>query len=81
MLPGDFIRPFGHDRARSLNDYLSHRQVDVPFRRQIPLVCLGSEVLLVCGIGAGAVPLWHGRDETWIRLTWSGRMPWLEGIR
>ena len=73
---GDRIRPFGMTGSRALQDYLTDRKVDRPWRDRIPLLCRGNEVLLVAGIGAGAVPNWDP-EEPHICLEWEGEMPWL----
>ncbi len=78
--PGDRIRPFGFSGTRKLQDYLTDRGVEAPWRDQIPLLCRGSEVLLAGGVGAGHVPLWENNQD-WIRLTWTGPMPWEESER
>lgn len=75
--PGDFIRPFGMAGQQSLQDYFVNRRIDAPFRDVIPLLCRGSEVLLVCGVGAGDIPRWS-REEDNLRLTWTGTMPWTD---
>lgn len=71
---GDFIRPFGQEGRQSLQDYLVDHKIDAPFRDQLPLFCMGQEVLLVCGVGAGHVPRWQ---EGFLKAIWSGEMPWL----
>ncbi len=71
---GDFIRPFGQEGRQSLQDYLVDHKIDAPFRDQLPLLCVGQEVLLVCGVGAGHVPRWQ---EGFTEAIWSGEMPWL----
>lgn len=72
---GDWIRPFGSEGRQSLQDYLVNRRVDAPFRDQVPLVCRGSEVLLVCGVGAGNIPrIQMGQDG--VLLRWKGECPW-----
>ena len=76
-IPGDRIRPFGSTGSRKLQDYLTDRKVDEPFRDRIPLLCRGNEVLLVCGVGAGNVPAWNPADDP-VRLTWTGAIPWME---
>lgn len=76
-IPGDRIRPFGSSGSKKLQDYLTDRRVPEPFRDQIPLLCRGSEVLLVCGVGAGSVPDWNPHSPS-VRLTWHGNMPWNE---
>ena len=53
-----------------------NRRVDAPFRDRIPLLCRGSEVLAAGGVGAGGVPRWK-REDGWLRLTWTGEMPWM----
>ena len=75
--PGDRIRPFGSTGSRKLQDYLTDRRIGEPFRDRIPLICRGKEVLLVCGVGAGSIPRWN-RDDTPVRITWHGDMPWTE---
>lgn len=52
---GDYIRPFGMEGKQSLQDYLVNRRVEAPFRDWIPLLVRGSEVLWVCGVGAGHI--------------------------
>ena len=73
--PGDRIRPFGSKGSRKLQDYLTDRHIDEPFRDSVPLLCRGSEVLLAAGIGAGNIPLWD-QDAENERLVWTGYMPW-----
>lgn len=75
--PGDRIRPFGSTGSKKLQDYLTDRRIGEPFRDRIPLVCRENEVLLVCGVGAGNIPRWK-RDESPVRITWHGDMPWTE---
>lgn len=73
--PGDRIRPFGGPGSKKLQDYLTDRRIPEPFRDQIPLLCRGGEVLLVCGVGAGDIPVWNGKTPA-VRLSWHGKMPW-----
>ena len=75
--PGDRIRPFGCTGSRKLQDYLTDRHVAEPFRDQIPLLCRDGEVLLVCGVGAGNIPIWNEHSPS-VRLTWHGNIPWNE---
>lgn len=75
--PGDRIRPFGSRGSRKLQDYLTDRKIAEPFRDQIPLLCRGNEVLLVCCVGAGDVPKWDPEQNP-VRLTWYGKAPWNE---
>ncbi len=73
--PGDRIAPFGMKGEKSLQDYLTDRKVDRAWRDRIPLLCRGSEVLLVAGVGAGRIPPWQTEEKS-IRLSWCGDMPW-----
>lgn len=73
--PGDWIRPFGMDGRQSLQDYLVNRRVDEPFRDLVPLVCRGSEVLFVCGVGAGGIPRWSPETVN-LRVDVTGVIPW-----
>ncbi len=72
--PGDWIRPFGGGRKR-LQDYLTDKRVDAPFRHRVPLLCRGSEVLLAAGVGAGDIPPLNHTTRN-IRAVWQGDMPW-----
>jgi len=72
---GDYIRPFGSQGRQSLQDYLVNRHIDAPFRDEIPLLCRGSEVVWVCGVGAGEAV--RGQpDEERILVRLEGEMPW-----
>lgn len=73
--PGDWMRPFGSNGRKSLQDVLVDRHIDQPFRDHIPLLCRGDEVLLAAGIGAGAVPACT-KDQAFVLLRWEGDMPW-----
>ena len=74
---GDRIRPFGSKGSRKLQDYLTDRGVDYPWRDRIPLLCNGTEVLLVGGVGAGGIPRGNPEADN-VRLRWTGRMLWSE---
>ena len=76
--PGDRIHPFGSAGSRKLQDYLTDRGIEEPWRDQVPLVCRGNEVLLAGGVGAGCVPRWKP-EEAHVRMIWQGEMPWMEG--
>lgn len=75
--PGDWIRPFGSGHSRPLHDYFQSRRTELPFRRAVPLLCRGDEVLLAAGLGAGDLPPWRA-GEAHERLVWTGPMPWAE---
>lgn len=75
--PGDWIRPFGQRGRQSLQDYFVNKRVDAPFRDHVPLLCRGSEVLLVSGVGAGDVPPFNTTADQ-VMLRWLGDMPWAQ---
>jgi tRNA(Ile)-lysidine synthase len=74
---GDRIVPFGMRTEKSLQDYLVDRKIDEPWRDRIPLLCRGHEVLWAGGVGTGNIPVWS-ENETNLRMTWHGTMPWAE---
>ncbi len=73
--PGDWLIPFGGVGRKSLQDYLVDRRIDAPFRDSVPLVCRGSEVLLVGGVGAGNLPRVDGAEGI-VVVAWRGEMEW-----
>ena len=72
---GDFIRPFGMTGRQSLQDYFVNRRVDAAFRDCVPLLCRGSEVLLVGGVGAGNIPQVDDINDV-VLVKWKQRFPW-----
>lgn len=75
--PGDRIHSFGMRGQKKLQDYLTDRGIDEPWRDSIPLLCRDGEVIWACGVGTGAVPLWEaGRSS--VRLICKGKMPWIK---
>ena len=73
--PGDRITPIHSGHARPLREYFRDRGVEAPFRRWIPLLCDGSDVLMVPGLGRGELPEAAADDEIlWVK--WTGDMPW-----
>jgi len=50
--PGDVISPFGMKGTQSLQDYLTNRKIDQPFRDVMPLLAVDREVLWIPGVGA-----------------------------
>ncbi len=72
---GDFIRPFGSEGRQSLQDYFVNRRVDAAFRDRVPLLCRGSEVLLVGGVGAGNVPRTNEINDP-VLVRWTQTFPW-----
>lgn len=75
---GDHIRPFGMGGTQSLQDYLTNRHVDAPFRERVPLLCRGSEVLLVGGVGSGSVPRTEEMNDP-VLIRWREDFPWRRG--
>ena len=73
--PGDFIRPFGMQGAKKLKDYLIDRQIDLPFRDAWPLVCQGSEVLWVIGVGASEALRTSHEDQAAKLMAYTGMLP------
>ena len=72
---GDFIRPFGMQGTKKLKDYLIGRQIDLPFRDDWPLVCQGSEVLWVIGVGASETLRMAPGDQAAKLLAYTGMLP------
>lgn len=75
---GDHIRPFGMGGTQSLQDHLTNRHVDAPFRCRIPLLCRGSEVLLAGGVGAGNIPRTDEMNDP-VLVRWTQIFPWQRG--
>ena len=75
--PGDWITPFGLKGSMPLKEYLIAKQVDAPFRDGVPLLCRGSEVLMIPGVGVGGIPP-MSKKEQHIMLRWTGDMPWAQ---
>ena len=71
--PGDYITPFGMDGTKSLQDYLTDKKVDRPFRKHLPLLCKGQEVLWVIGVGASEKMRALPDDEMNLLLCYPGR--------
>lgn len=61
--------------TKKLQDFLTDRGIDEPWRDKIPLICRDSEVLMAAGIGTGRIPVWNAACDN-IRIRWSGDMPW-----
>lgn len=72
--PGDFIIPFGMNGKKSLQDYLTDKKVDRPFRDHLPLLCKGQEVLWVIGVGASEKMRAHPDDSMNVLLHYPGRL-------
>ena len=74
-LDGDRIIPFGMKKHRKLQDYLTDRKIDSPFRDHIPLLCRGDEILWVIGVGPSeSCRISDPQDAVILRYT--GQLPW-----
>ena len=72
---GDRIIPFGMNKHRKLQDYLTDRKIDGPFRDHIPLLCRGDEILWVIGVGPSeSCRISDPHDAVILRYT--GQLPW-----
>ena len=72
---GDRIVPFGMKNHRKLQDYLTDRKIDGPFRDHIPLLCRGDEILWVIGVGPSeSCRISDQKDAVILRYT--GQLPW-----
>lgn len=72
---GDYIQPFGMTGRKSLKEYMIDHGVDRPFRDAWPLVCTGSEVLWVVGIGASEKLRVNDQNAPQHQLIFSGLLP------
>lgn len=70
---GDYIQPFGMQGRKTLKEYFIDHGVDRPFRDAWPLVCRGSEVLWVIGVGASEKLRVYADDEN--KLIYAGNLP------
>ena len=53
-LPGDYIHPFGRTGGKSLKKFLNEQRVPPRDRDTLPFVALGSEIVWIPGLAAGA---------------------------
>ena len=60
---GDRIIPFGMKGSMKLKDYFIERGLDQPFRDSWPILCDGSDVLWVIGIGASQLLNIENREK------------------
>ena len=51
--PGDRIHPLGAKGSKSMQDYFVDQKIPRPFRRYVPLLCIGSQVIWAIGLGVG----------------------------
>lgn len=72
---GDFIQPFGMRGTQKIKDYMSARGIDPPFRSSWPLLCCGSEVIWVIGVGASEKLRTSAQDTGIVQMIFSGDLP------
>ena len=53
LRPGDRIHPLGAKGTKSMQDYFVDKKVPRPFRKYIPLLCVGSRIVWAVGVGVG----------------------------
>ena len=73
--PGDAIRPFGANGQKPLRRYLIDRKLDQPFRKTLPVVAIGKQVLWAVGVGAAECT--RVVREPSILFTLQGELPWI----
>ncbi len=73
-LSGDTIRPFGASGQKPLRRYLTDQKLDPPFRRYLPVLAIGHEVLWAVGVGA-AENTRLSKDSA-VLFTLQGTVPW-----
>lgn len=72
--PGDRIHPLGAKGTKSLQDYLVDRRIDRPFRDYLPLMCIGTQVIWVIGVGPGEEARVSPGEEACL-LEYEGALP------
>ena len=71
---GDQIYPLGAPGKKSMQDYWVDKKVDQPFRRYMPLLCIGQRVVWAIGVGPGEearIP----KDRPAVMLRYEGDLP------
>ena len=72
--PGDEIRPLGALGAKSMQDYFVDKKVPQPFRRYIPILCIGNRVVWAIGVGPGEEARTNPGDDAML-LRYIGFLP------
>ena len=68
---GDEIRPLGAPGTKSMQDYFVDKKVPQPFRRYMPLLCMGNRVVWAIGVGPGEeARVTPGDDTVLLRYEW-----------
>jgi tRNA(Ile)-lysidine synthase len=74
LRPGDRIHPLGSKGAKSMQNYFVDKKVPRPFRKYIPLLCIGSRVVWAVGVGVGEEARVNPGDEA-VLLRYEGFIP------
>ena len=74
LRPGDRIHPLGSKGTKSMQDYFVDKKVPRPFRKYIPLLCIGSRVVWAVGVGVGEEARVNPGDEA-VLLRYEGFIP------
>lgn len=72
---GDWLTPLGMKGSQKLRKYMIDRQIDRPLRDSWPLLCRGSEVLWVIGVGLAQAAAAGDRTKRRAALRYEGRLP------
>jgi tRNA(Ile)-lysidine synthase len=72
--PGDRIHPLGAKGSKSMQDYFVDKKLPRPFRRYVPLLCMGNRVVWAVGIGASEEARVSPGDEA-VLLIYKGFLP------
>ena len=72
--PGDRIHPLGAPGSKSMQDYWVDKKVPQPFRRYMPLLCVGNRVVWAIGAGVGEEAR-VGAGSRAILLRYAGYLP------
>ena len=72
--PGDVIHPLGGPGTKSMQDYWVDKKLDQPFRRYMPLLCMGNQVVWAIGVGVGEEARVQPGDDA-VLLRYKGFLP------
>ena len=74
MQPGDRMHPLGAKGSKSMQDYFVDKKIPRPFRRYMPLLCVGNRVVWAIGAGASEEARVSPGDDA-VLLTYEGFLP------
>ena len=74
LQPDDRIHPLGAKGSKSMQDYFVDKKIPRPFRRYMPLLCMGEKVVWAIGIGASEEARVSPGDNA-VLLTYEGFLP------